>query len=86
MEIQLSEHVKTEMLRRHLPEEWVKQVACRPEQTLPARNGLECRQSKIFDPSSGKDYLLRVIVNPHESPNVVVTAYKTSKLSKYWSE
>lgn len=86
MDIQLSEHVKTEMRRRQLSEDKVRQVACQPEQVVPARDGLECRQSPISDPLSGKDYLLRVIVNPWESPNVVVTAYKTSKLSKYWKD
>ena len=60
------------------------QVAEEPHQVVPARNGLECRQSKFFDPVIGKEYLLRVIINPHETPNLVVTAYKTSKLKKYW--
>ena len=74
------------MLRRQLSEDEVKQVACEPEQVVPARDGLECRQSRISDFPGGKDYLLRVIVNPWESPNVVVTAYKTSKLEKYWKD
>ena len=86
MNIQLSEHAKTEILRRQLSEDEVRQVACQSEQVVPARDGLECRQSQISDSLSGKDYLLRVIVNPWESSNVVVTAYKTSKLGKYWKD
>lgn len=36
------------------------------------------------DESSGKEYLLRVIVNPKIMPNAIVTVYKTSKVVKYW--
>ena len=84
MDIRLSEHAETEIRRRKLPEKLVMQVARQPQQTIPARNGLECRQSKFRDASNVKDYLLRVFVNPREQPNVVVTAYKTSKMDKYW--
>ena len=86
MDIQLSDHVKTEIPRRQLSEDEVRQVACEPEQVVAARDGLECRQSRISDSPGEKDYLLRVIVNASENPNVVVTAYKTSKLSKYWKD
>ena len=60
------------------------QVTREPDQVVPARNGLECRQSRFLDKSTGKEYLLRVIVNPERTPNVVVTVYKTSKVDKYW--
>ena len=60
------------------------QVAQEPDQIIPARNGLECRQSKFYEESSNKEYLLRVIVSPKITPNVIVTLYKTSKLDKYW--
>ena len=84
MKIQLSKHALTEIHRRKLSEERVAQVARVPQQTVPARGGLECRQSKFRDTSSGKEYLLRVFINPVKQPNVVVTAYKTGKVEKYW--
>jgi len=31
-----------------------------------------------------KRYLLRVFVSETESPAVVVTVYRTSKIAKYW--
>jgi len=86
MTIKLSAHVKAEIVRRQLSEELVFQVARNPQQTLPARDGLECRQSIFNDSISGKEYLLRVIVNPLKSPNLIVTTYKTSKVSKYWRD
>ena len=33
----------------------------------------------------GKMYLLRVVVDEDEHPPVIVTAYRTSKIEKYWS-
>lgn len=84
MELCISEHAKIELKRRQLSEELVVRVAKDPQQVVLARNGLECRQSKFTDEFVGKEYLLRVIVNPKLEPNVVVTVYKTSKVEKYW--
>jgi len=84
MEFRLSEHAKTELIRRQISEDLVMQVTQEPLQVVPARNGLECRQSRFLDESTGKEYVLRVIVNPERTPNVVVTVYKTSKVEKYW--
>ena len=33
----------------------------------------------------GKIYLLRVVVDENEEPPVIVIAYRTSKIEKYWS-
>jgi hypothetical protein len=33
----------------------------------------------------GKMYLLRVVVAEDEQPPVIITAYRTSKIEKYWS-
>ena len=84
MKFRLSEHAKSELLRRQISMELAMQVAQEPDQIIPARNGLECRQSKFYEESSNKEYLLRVIVSPKITPNVIVTLYKTSKLDKYW--
>jgi len=84
MEFRLSEHAKTELIRRQISEDLVMQVTQEPLQVVPARNGLECRQSRFLDESTGKEYVLRVIVTPERTPNVVVTVYKTSKVEKYW--
>ncbi len=84
MDIHLSEHAKTELMRRQISVELAMQVAQEPDQIVPARNGLECRQSKFYAESPDKEYLLRVVVNPKIAPNVIVTVYKTSKVAKYW--
>jgi hypothetical protein len=33
----------------------------------------------------GRMYLLRVVVAEDERPPVIITAYRTSKIEKYWS-
>jgi hypothetical protein len=33
----------------------------------------------------GRMYLLRVVVAEDEQPPVIITAYRTSKIEKYWS-
>jgi hypothetical protein len=33
----------------------------------------------------GKMYLLRVVVAEDEQPPAIITAYRTSKIEKYWS-
>jgi hypothetical protein len=40
----------------------------------------------IMDAGTGKDYLIRVIVNYSIDPARVVTVYRTSKIGKYWRQ
>ena len=57
-----------------------------PEQRVveEARTIRWIRQSRLrFE--DGKMYLLRVVVDEGELPPVIVTAYRTSKIEKYWS-
>lgn len=42
-------------------------------------------QSRIFDYDMDKDMLFRVVVSDAGAIRNVVTAYKTSKIGKYWS-
>jgi len=79
--IAISNHARFEMKRRGVTEAEVTAVIRNPGQVLPARRGREIRQSKI---SSGR-MLLRVVVKEDARAYHVVTAYKTSKVTKYWS-
>jgi hypothetical protein len=53
-----------------------------PMQKVPEQDEIICCQSKIK--IGEKQYLLRVMVNETKDPFLVVTVYKTSKISKYW--
>jgi hypothetical protein len=55
-----------------------------PEQAIGVRTGREVRQSRVAFPPEGKTYLVRVVVDLGPDALRVVTAYRTSKIEKYW--
>ena len=80
----LTDHAIAEARRRGISEETVLEVATTPEQRLTARSDPEVRQSRVIDPASGKLQLIRVVVDRSQEGDTVVTAYRTSKVRKYW--
>jgi hypothetical protein len=80
-----SKHAIEELQRRGLPKDLVESVLQRPEQIVEEIEGLKAHQSRV-DFGSGQTYLLRIVVNEHAKPASVVTAYRTSKITKYWRE
>ena len=77
-----SKHVLEELLKRRIPRELVEQVLQSPQQKVPEVENITCYQSRVD--MSGKEYLLRVMVNETITPAKVVTVYRTSKITKYW--
>jgi len=80
----LSEHVRQEIERRRIPGSLLEAVLERPEQVVRARGVAKAYQSKCE--IGGKMFLLRVIVDDSVDPAVVVTAYRTTKIEKYWGK
>lgn len=70
------------MGRRGISEEEVSSILRAPEQTEEQRPGRCVYQSRAVD--SDKAYLLRVFVDVDRTPPEVVSAYRTSKIGKYW--
>lgn len=70
------------MVRRAISEEEVSLVLRAPEQTEEQRPGRCVYQSRVGAPD--KEYLLRVFVDVDRIPPEVVSAYRTSKIGKYW--
>ncbi len=80
---ELSDHSRTELARRGITVEAVRAVLSAPgraEFVRPERLVL----SSIERTAAGNDYVLRVFVDVDRSPPVVVTAYRSSKIAKYW--
>ena len=75
----ITAHARAEIQRRRISEEELVAVLLSPGQVMPVRPGREVWQSLL---QSG--YLLRVFIDIDRSPIEVVTAYRTSKLEKYW--
>jgi len=80
----ISDHARFEMERRQIPEESLRQVAMGPDQVVSSRRGRTVYQSLVSDSVSGSPMLLRVVIEEREDSLLVVTAYKTSKVEKYW--
>jgi hypothetical protein len=75
-------HAVSQSRRRGLDEALLEAVLARPEQRSPLRPGRDVLQSRID--IDGRRYLVRVIVDVDRDPAEVVTAYRTSRLDKYW--
>jgi len=85
MKYRISKHASNEMMRRGISLEIVKGILENPEQVVMEYNEKKAYQV-ILEFESGKRYLVRVIVDDTVDPLVVVTVYRTSKISKYWRE
>jgi len=84
LEIVISQHAKIEANKRNIPFEIMMKVAESPEQTITSFKGRKICQSIIFDDMLSKRVLIRIIVKDIDDVRHVVTAYKTSKVNKYW--
>jgi hypothetical protein len=62
----------------------VESVLAAPEQTECVREGRAVYQSRNELGEPSKTYLLRVVVDIARQPTEVVTAYRSSKVQKYW--
>jgi hypothetical protein len=81
MRYRLSRHASEEIRRRCISAKQVDLVMNEPEQIVPEQ-GRMVYQSRID--FGGRIFLVRVVVVDTIDPAVVVTAYRTSKVAKYW--
>lgn len=82
MKYLLSRRVLQEIERRGIPLSLIESVLEKPDQIVTERGAAKAYQSKRE--IDGKMFLLRVVVDDSADPAVVVTAYRTSKIAKYW--
>ncbi|HEV3259246.1 MAG TPA: DUF4258 domain-containing protein [Gemmataceae bacterium] len=79
--IRISAHARFEMKRRRIKQADVMATIRHPGQVVPSIKGRQIYQSKIG--RAGRS-LLRVVVKEDAHAYQVVTAYKTTKVTKYW--
>jgi hypothetical protein len=77
----ISPHARFEMRRRGIAPGEVMAAVRQPDQIVPSPKGREIRQSLLGQ--KGR-LLLRVVVKETPVAYYVVTAYKTTKIAKYW--
>ncbi|HEX3246927.1 MAG TPA: DUF4258 domain-containing protein [Chloroflexota bacterium] len=75
-------HAAIAMARRGIDRDEVHTVLANPEQRIVVRAGRDVFQSRMKLP--GRAVLIRVFVDIDRHPAEVVTAYRTSKIEKYW--
>jgi hypothetical protein len=83
-EFVFTDHALTEMARRGISQEHVRNGLASPEQMEWIREGRAVYQSKYDTSEPPKTYLLRIFVDIDREPPHVVTVYRTSKIEKYW--
>lgn len=83
MRFRLSKHALYEIRRRSIPKHVVQEILQHPQQIVAERGERKAYQSQI-DFGGGKLYLVRAIVSDEIDLPLVVTVYRTRKISKYW--
>jgi len=73
----LTAHALAQMVLRQLAADEVRQVLADPEDVLPVRPG------RVVAQALSGNHLIRVFVDIDRTPPEVVTAYRTSQISKY---
>jgi len=84
MDFIFSKHALEQMIRRGIQHETVLDVLLYPEQTIVDDEDLTIVIYQSLIKEDNQMFLLRVFVNKDKQPNVVVTLYKTTKISKYY--
>ena len=67
---------------RQVPREWLEETLRVPDQLVEGYGGRTIRQKKYV--VEGKERLLRVVVDETPDRMVVITAYLTSQVTRYW--
>jgi len=84
MNYRLSHHAQQTMQQRRISSALLDSVLQQPQQIVPEPGGRKAYQSQL-DFGGGNVFLLRAIVVDDVDPAIVVTVYRTKKISKYWS-
>ncbi len=82
MDFVFSNHSLQQMKQRGISQQQAEIVLAHPQQVIK-ENGKEIYQSIVNFENEG-DYLLRIFVNATVNPKLVITVYRTSKISKYY--
>ncbi len=75
---------RKKMAQRGIPVLWVEETLAAPEQVVPGHGGRWVAHKRIA--MEEKERLLRVVYEETETTLIVVTAYLTSDLIRYWRE
>jgi len=83
-EIELIPIAKKKSERRGISERWITETLSSPDQIVEGYGGRKVAHKRYI--IEGKEYLLRVVYEDKEKKNIVLTAYLTSQVNRYWKE
>jgi len=84
MDFIFSLHAQEQMIRRGIDSHTVLVVLSAPDQMIVDNDAPDIVIYQSVVKEDGLLFLLRVFVNRNKKPNVIVTLYKTTKISKYY--
>jgi hypothetical protein len=82
MGFSISKHAREQIEAREIPISCLLTVSKSPDQKYDNEKDETVCQSKVV--FGEKMYLLRVFVNFKKNPAVIISAYRTSNINKYW--
>jgi hypothetical protein len=68
--------------QRKIPRKWIDEAIYFPEQVVDGYGGRKVRQKRYV--LEGKEMLLRAVVDEGTEKFIVITAYLTSQIERYW--
>ncbi len=86
MKFILLNHAKLQARERGIDLKIIENILSNPKQIVTEPKGLKAAQSKYLDRKKNKEYLIRVIFREEKDLRIGITAYKTSKIKKYWRQ
>ena len=84
MEIKILPIARIKLTRRDIAIEWVTETVENPTQIVSGYGGRKIAQRKYN--IGEKEYLLRVVFQEEITEIIVISAYLTSQIKKYWRE
>lgn len=83
-EIEIIPLARSKMDRRGIPESWVREALRSPDQVVEGHGGRLVAQERRR--IRRKERLLRVVFEETRDKYVVITAYLTSDIKRYWRD
>jgi len=84
MKITILPIARNKLTRRDIAIEWVTETVEKPTQIVSGYGGRQIAQRKYI--LGEKEYLLRVVYQEENMEIIVISAYLTSQIKKYWKE
>ena len=83
-DIEIIPLAKRKMARRGIPEAWVESALTAPDQVVEGHGGRVVAQQRRR--IRRREMLIRVVFEETEDKYVVITAYLTSDIKRYWRD